>query len=806
MKACLNWLREFVDIDLSAAELAEALTMAGLEVETVSPFGHEIKGVVVGQVTEIKPHPVKEELSLCAVTTGARDYQIVCGATNMKAGDKVALALEGAHLAKGVEIKKAKFRGVLSEGMLCSEAELGISDVAHEIIVLSQDAPLGEDLFSSLNLRDMVLDISVNPNRPDCLSILGLAREAGAITGRKISRPEPALVESLPRAEEVTKVDILDPDLCPRYSARLFMETSIGPSPLWMKARLQAVGLRPINNVVDITNYVMMELGQPLHAFDLDLLEDGRIAVKRASGAEMFVTLDGTERLLDSEVLTICDGARPVAIAGVMGGHNSEVHIGTKNILLESAHFHPISIRRTSKKMKLSTEASLRFERGVDPEGTLTALDRAGQLIAALAGGRILAGAVDVYPRKPQSQRINFRTKRCAKILSLDLSSQEIQSILERLELPARPTSEGLFEVCVPSFRFDLKEEIDLIEEVARLLPPYGREGGYDRVPLIPHKSRGGLVKRGKEELLGDKVREVFTAQGYFETINFSFISPAECALFLWDEEKGEINPVELKNPLSQDQSVMRPGLLPGLLGAVRRNIYRDITDLRFFELGRGFFFHKESGPEEKRLLAGVATGMRGPRLWNKEDGRIDFFDVAGVVENLLTALGVGQYQLEKAKTPYFHPGRRSRVLVGDRWVGSLGEVHPNVLKAFDIPQRLSAFEIDLRQLALVMPESFTFRSISRQPFVSRDLAVLVPEEVPVERIKGLILSAWPETIQEVELFDLYQGPPVPPGQKSLAFSLRFQSMDRTLTDQEVQGIFQKIMALLSQEVGAKLR
>lgn len=799
MKISLNWLKEFVPVDLPVAELAEALTMVGLEVEQAYPFADQIKGVVTARIIAIAPHPSKEDLSVCQVTTGSREYQVVCGATNMKVGDAVPLALEGARLKENREIRKSKFRSVLSEGMLCSEAELGLGDRAQEILVLDGEVLLGEDLFSYFGLRDVIFDLSINPNRGDCLSVLGVAREVGAITGKELRYPEVKLVESRPWAEEVARVEIRDSQLCPRYSARILLGCSIRPSPLKMKARLQAIGLRPINNAVDATNYVMVELGQPLHAFDLELLAEKQIVVKPAGQWLNFITLDGQAQRLAPETLLICDGEGPVAIAGVMGGHNSEVKDQTRNILLEGAHFDPISIRRTSKRLKLTTEASLRFERGVDPEATLPALDRAAQLIQASTGAQLLQGVVDCYPGKRKAPTILFRASRASRIVGFPVAREEAQEVFQRLKLPAQAQEEDIL-VTVASFRFDLKEEIDLIEEVARLL-------GYSRVPIRPLKLYGlpaGLNTRQKTRA---QIRQNLSAQGYLETINFAFISGQEVAPFLPQKGEGKTHLLEISNPLSLEQSVMRPSLIPGLLEAARRNLNRDITDLKLYELAKGFVVEEEKpAPRERWLVAGIATGTWASRFWTQKEGSVGFYDITGTLENLLEGLGIEEVRFCPGSWPFLHPGRQATLQARGVELGLAGEIHPAVLARFEISHQVYAFELEIEKIVEALSGERAFEAIPRYPFINRDLALVVEAEVLARDVEEMIRSVNPGIIREATLFDLYSGPPVPQGKKSLAFSLKFQAQDRTLTDGEVEALVQKIISLLSDNLGAKLR
>ena len=520
MLVSLKWLRDYVDVDAPAAELAERLTMAGLEVDALSEKGPAFRGVKVARILSLKPHPDSDHLSLCEVTTGESSYPVVCGAGNIRVGDTVPLAPVGAALPGDLVIRRSRIRGEVSEGMLCSEEELGIGADASGIMILPSDLPLGGELGEVLNLGDAVLDISVTPNRADCLSIVGVAREWAAITGKKLRYPAADVVESDEDIREVTSVSILDSDLCPRYAARIIKNVRIGPSPLWIRQRLEAVGLRPINNIVDVTNFVMMELGQPLHAFDFRFLEEGRIVVRRSREGEPFISLDGKERVLSADTLLICDGVKPVAIGGVMGGLNSEISASTEVILLESAYFNPSSIRKTSRELAMGTDAAFRFERGIDPEGVIRALNRAARLIAEISGGTLCKGVIDQYPRRVETaRRIPLRSRRVNDILGIAVPTEEIVRILESLEMKVEPLGEGRFEVTPPTCRVDIAREIDLIEEIIRLY-------GYDRVPeTLPGISAMAGTGDGKRSVEG-RLREIMTGAGYTEVINYSFISP----------------------------------------------------------------------------------------------------------------------------------------------------------------------------------------------------------------------------------------------------------------------------------------
>ena len=583
MLVSLKWLRDYVDVDVPAAELAERLTMAGLEVDALNEKGPAFRGVRVARILSLKPHPDADYLSLCEVTTGESTYPVVCGAGNIRVGDTVPLALVGATLPGDLVIRSSRIRGEVSEGMLCSEEELGIGADTSGIMILPPDLPLGGELEEVLNLGDAVLDIGVTPNRADCLSIVGVAREWAAIAGKELRYPATDVIENDEDIREITSVSILDSDLCPRYTARIIKNARIGPSPLWIRQRLEAVGLRPINNIVDVTNFVMMELGQPLHAFDFRFLEEGRIVVRRSREGEQFISLDGKERTLQADTLMICDGVKPVAIGGVMGGLNSEIQPDTDTIFLESAYFNPSSIRKTSRELAMGTDAAFRFERGIDPEGVIRALNRAARLIAEVSGGTLCKGVIDEYPQKIRTVKgIPLRLRRVKDILGIAVPAEEIIRTLKSLEMTVESAGEGRFAVTPPTCRVDIAREIDLIEEIVRL-------HGYDRVPAtLPGVSVITGISDGKRSVEG-RLREIMTGAGYTEVINYSFISPNAVDQLGLGEADERRSHLRIQNPLTEEQAVLRTTMTYSLmlnaekkrrLRPLRSEDFRDGKDL----------------------------------------------------------------------------------------------------------------------------------------------------------------------------------------------------------------------------------
>ncbi len=802
MKVSLNWLNDYVDIRTDVKDLVNLLTMAGLEVEGITSTGEGFDKVVVAEIESVRKHPGADRLSLVDVKTGREKYSVVCGATNIREGQKVPLALVGARLPNGMEIRRSKIRGVTSEGMLCSETELGLGADASGIIILSSLLRPGANFGDALGLRDIVLDIGITPNRPDCLCVIGVAREIAALTHQKMRYPSVPLSEAGEDIHRKTSVTILDPDLCPRYVARMIEGVKIGPSPQWMRNRLEKVGVRSISNVVDVTNYVMMEYGQPLHAFDFELLEEGRIVVRRARNGEGFVTLDGIKRTLDGEMLMICDGVKPVAIAGVMGGLNSEISNDTKIVLLESAYFDPASNRETSKKLGLETEASYRFGRGIDYGSCVSVANRAAQLIQELAGGRVVEGVVDAYPVSLKLNPIRLRIPRTRQILGTEVSAEDVETYLKNLELEVHSGEENVLVVTPPSFRRDLEREIDLIEEIARM-------DGYEKIPVTLPQSPPSPAKLGRELLLERKASEVLIRYGYHEVVNYSFTSPSSGDLIglLPDDPKKQHLPI--LNPLAEDLSVLRTSLLPGLLETARYNVSRKILNLKLFELRKVFLPEKGAElPREVKSLGGIAMGADRDLHWASAPRAIDFFDIKGCIEDLLEVLQIEGIKFRRGEDPipFLHPGNAARILFGEEVLGVLGEAHPEVLERYEIPGRAYLFEIDFEQLVKRAGEGRWFKPLPRFPAVYRDLSLVIDDGLETEEIADAIKAFQKPFIDEVILFDIYRGTPIPEGKKGVSFRIRYQANDRTLTDEEVNEDHEKLISRLKEIFQAELR
>jgi phenylalanyl-tRNA synthetase beta chain len=801
MKVSLNWLKDYVEIRMGLKELTELLTMGGLEVEQVVQMGEGFEKVVVAEINSIRKHPNADRLTWVEAKTDHEKFSIVCGATNIREGQKVPLALIGARLPNGMEIKKSKIRGVPSEGMLCSEIELGLGEDASGIMILPKDLSLGANLGKALGLMDTIIDISITPNRPDCLCVIGVAREIAALTHQKVRYPFPSLSGKGEEIHQKTSVTILDPDLCPRYVARMIEGVKIGPSPHWMRNRLEKVGIRSINNVVDMTNFVMMEWGQPLHAFAFELLEEGRIVVRRAQVGEEFVTLDGVKRTLDGEMLMICDGVKPVAIAGVMGGLNSEIKEDTKTVLLESAYFDPMSNRRTSKQVGLETEAAYRFGRGVDYGGCLSVANRAAQLIQELAGGRVVEGAVDAYPKPLKPRPIRLRLQRVHQVLGTEITAKQVKTCLEDLELDVQGGDGDFLVVTPPSFRGDLEREIDLIEEVARL-------DGYERIPITLPKGPPSPEVKNRELLLEREAIGILLHHGYHEVITYSFSSPASGDLIGLMPDDMRRRYVKILNPLAEDFSVLRTTLISGLMETARYNLSRKNSNLKLFELKKVFIPQEgERLPREIKYLAGLAIGFDQDPHWAFSPRQVDFFDVKGCVEDLLEALQIKGIKFSRAgDIPYLHPGKASKVFLGEEVLGALGEVHPQVLSHYEIHGKAYLFEIDFEQVVRWAREERRFQPLAKFPAVYRDLSMVVDDALEAEKLVETIWTFQQPFIDEVNLFDIYRGAPIPEGKKGVSCRIRYQAHDRTLTDEEVNQYHEKVISRLREVFRVELR
>jgi len=801
MKVTYNWLKEFVDFDLSPDELAHLLTMLGLEVDSIEHCGAGLDDVVVARVVERAQHPNADKLSLCRVDNGREILSIVCGAQNFSSGDKVALAQLGATLPGDFKIKRSKIRGEESCGMLCSEKELGLAEESAGIMVLPVDFVIGTPVFEALGIKDTVFEIGLTPNRADCLSVIGVAREIAAKLGKKVRYATHAVAESDTDIAAVASVEILDPDLCPRYTARYISGCTIAPSPQWLVNRLKAVGQRTINNVVDVTNYVLMEYGHPLHAFDFRQLAGGRIIVRRAADGEKFTTLDGQERLLSSADLTIRDAGRAVALAGIMGGENSEIAADTTAILLESAYFNPSAIRLTSKKLGIHTESSHRFERGADLNIVTTALDRAAALIASLAGGTIARGAIDAFPAPQSARTITLRIARVQEILGVSLDEQTICTIFRNLEFTVKPFGEGVVEVAIPSFRVDIEREIDLVEEVARLY-------GFENIPMTMPVAGIFSDRIPREQRLERQLKGLLVGEGFNEVINFSFSSIEDIVKLKFPASDRRSAAVALLNPLVDEHAVMRTTLLPALLQTTARNFSLRNFNLRLFEMRRVYWINPGAElPDEPLHVAGVITGLRSTEGWNQAKEQVDFYDVKGIIEAVAMQFKLPQLTFTQGGVePFYHPGKSAAVLCADRLLGTCGEIHPDVQDAFELDKTVYYFELDFAALVELSADVLPITPPSRFPDTYRDIAMLVDLQTPAAAVVECIRGVKSDKVTSVEIFDLYTGDKIPPGQKSLAVRVRYGSCERTLTDEEVGKIHQRIITALTSGLQVTLR
>ncbi len=800
MRTSFNWLKEYVETDLTVRQVSDRLTMAGLEVEGLEYLGEGISGVVVGRIVSINPHPNADRLTLCEVDNGSEVLPVICGAKNLHAGDRVPLALPGAELPGGMKIEKAKLRGVLSFGMLCSEKELGLAKESSGLMILPEDAPVGGDIVKAVGLDDWAMEINVTPNRPDCLCALGIAREAAALTRSALRQPKFKLAEHGANIAGRMKVTIEDPELCPRYAGRLVTGVKAGPSPAWMRRRLQAVGVRSINNVVDATNYVMMEMGQPLHAFDCRFLAGREIIVRRAVEGEVFTTLDGVERTLSKDMLLICDADRPVALAGVMGGQNSEVTDQTTDVFLESAYFNPSCVRKTSRKLGLHTEASHRFERGADPEGVITALDRAASMIAGLAGGEIAAGRIDEYPNPLKMPVVTLRVARVNEILGAGLEKDEIADIMKRLRIKIHEETEDSFLLQAPAFRPDLTREIDFVEEAARVY-------GYGKIrSSMP--ARAAAAREPDTVLAASmRARDAMQDCGFHEVVNYSFMDPGDFDRLGLSENDFRRKTVTLQNPLSAGQSVMRTTLLPSLFGNLSLNLSRGVRDMKVFELSRVFIHAGPGLPNEPLKIGGLACGARAASPWETGGRKADFYDMKGAVEQMLDALRVANAVFAAEEdAPFLHPGKAARLLVGGSPAGYIGQVHPDIAERWDIPAEVCVFEIDFRSIIEAASALPSYKALPRYPAVERDIAVIVPADVTSLSVLKAMESLKLGLVEDVKLFDYYEGAPIPEGKKSLAYTVTYRSFEKTLTDEEANLAHKKIMDVLKERLGAEIR
>jgi phenylalanyl-tRNA synthetase beta chain len=811
MRAPYSWLQEYCESGLSPHELADRLTMTGTKVEALHQVGVPDAGeFVVGRVVSVQRHPDADRLTVCEVDDGNGTRTIVCGAPNVAEGQIVAVARPGAVMPDGSELGEATLRGVRSSGMILAEDEVGISDDHTEIMVLQNGGAPGEPLLDHLPIKDEVLELEITPNRPDCLGVYGVAREVHAITGNPLA-PDPTDADAEPDLSTVNRelptIEI-DPEICLRFTARVFEDVKIGPSPLWLKQRLTAAGQRPISNVVDITNYVMLTCGQPLHAFDLDKVRGNQIVVRRAREGERMQTLDGVEREFDSEMTLVCDAEGPSGIGGIMGGEISEVSETTTRVLMEAATWVGTNILKTSNKLGLRTEASARFEKQLHAELAMAAQRLAARLMVELCGARMAPGTIDVYPQPPPPRSVRLRLARVEKLVGVHIPYDEARAILERLGFGVSEAGDSAWDVAVPYWRdVDVQREADLIEEIARV---YGLEKVPTTMPARPHAIGRLTPKQGLVRRLEDVLRD----RGLYEAVGWSFTAPETLGRL----RLGELPALRLANPLSEDMSVMRPLLLPGLLDAARHNAARGRGDIELFESAH---IYRPSGPldaevdpdrspdgtypaVERHHLGALLTG-RGPAGWRTPPAPVDFYRAKGMVEAVLDSARI-DWWAEPGERPFLHPGRSATVIAAqdERKLGWIGELHPLVAREWDLDNAV-AFELDLDLVAELAPGAAQYEELSPFPPVIQDIAVVVAEDVPAGDVEMAIAEGGGELLTRLELFDVYRGDQVGPGYKSLAIRLEFQAPDRTLTDDEVAGVRALIEDRLM-ELGGRLR
>ena len=790
MKISYNWLKDYVNLKLKPEDLANRLSLAGLEVEEVTAKRLDYPGVVVGRVISVMNHPNADKLKICSVDVGKKQFSIICGAPNVAKDQTVPVAQIGTELPNGLKIKKTKIREVYSEGMICSEAELGLADKSEGIWVLPDTLKIGEPLHQALQFEsDFIYDVAVTPNRPDCLSHIGVAREVAALTRQKLRRPKIELIEEKTHASSRIKIRIDTPNGCPRYSARFLANVKIGDSPRWLIERLETVGLRSINNVVDVTNYVLMETGHPLHAFDIDLIEGSEIIVRESDEGEKFTTLDDQERLLKKGTVLICDARKPVAIGGIMGGQNSEVNMQTKNILLESAYFNPESIQISARHLGLSTEASQRFERGADPNGNIYALDRAAQLIREVAGGNIYSGIVDTYPKNIKPCKIPLELPKINNLLGTQFLKNQVKKILEGIELVVENDA-----VLIPTFRPDLKNSVDLAEEVARLY-------GLDNIPASQTVKIDYNIKFNELDIFIDKLKNILTGFGLQEIITSSMINSE-----VWQKLTGEdIYPV--LNPISKDMDGLRNSLIPSMAMTLQYNQNRQIKDLKLFEINPVFIppYKANTQPIEDMRLAIGLLGKREFDLWFSSHQNNDFFDIKGLIEAITHKIFLDNWQFI-SYSAFALEGVGLGLQVKDETFGFLGKLSNKIASLFEIDDDTFVAEISLTKLFKHLHKEKKYTPIPRFPSVERDLALIVNEDIESGRIAELINKDGGKLLTKLELFDLYQGTQISADKKSVGFRLTFQSQERTLTEEEITESMNKILRSVEKQFEAKLR
>lgn len=792
MKVPFNWLKDYVDIDIDPKELGDKLTLTGSQLEEVITQGDQIKNIVTGKIVEITGHPDADKLKVCQVDIGKEELiQIVTAATNMKENDVVPVALHKSTLADGTEIKKGKLRGQVSNGMFCSEEELGIAgdEPVHGLMILPTDAPLGVDIKEYLGLNKSILDFDITSNRPDCLSMIGMAREAAAALRKSYKMPNLSYeVKSNENINDILQVEIRD-NLCRRFMAKGIKNVKIGPSPSWMQERLIDAGIRPINNIVDITNFVMLEVGEPMHAYDAREISSKKIVVERAKNNEKFTTLDGVERELDETYLCIKDGETTIGLAGLMGGLNSEIKDDTTDVIFEAANFDGTNIRVNSKKLNLRTEASSRFEKDIDPNLAAIAIDRACALICELGCGEVMEGTIDVYPGKKEEGSITVDSKWINRFLGTDISKEDMKYYLDLIDLKTTIDNDNLV-ITIPTFRVDIGIKEDIAEEVARIY-------GYYKIPTTIFSVSTARDPKYKKDILKEEVIKAMIGSGVNQSISYSFISPKVFDKINIPSDSELRNVVKIKNPLGEDYSVMRTTTIHSMMEALARNYSKSNDYVRLFEVGKVYIKNEDESklPEEKNVLT---IGMYG---------ECDFLDIKGVVENVLDALGLYKVKFTReSENLSYHPGKTANVMIGKTKVGTLGEVHPTVTDNYGIDVNCYLAELDLDGLFNYAKIEKSYKPLPKFPAVTRDMALIVDDEILVQEIEDTIRRAGGNLVEKVKLFDIYKGSQIPDGKKSIAYSIAYRDNKKTLTDNDVNKVHDKILRSLEHKLGAILR
>lgn len=798
MLISLNWLKQYIDLDgIEINEMENALTMIGQEVEKIEIAGSNLENVVTAKIIEKEMHPDSDHLTVCKVDNGKEILQIVCGASNHKAGDKVVLAQIGARLSEDFVIKKGKIRGKESCGMLCSEVELGIGSDKDGIIILPEDAPVGVPFKDYLGINDTVFELEITPNRPDCLSHIGIARELSAYYGKDLKYPETEIKNEIEeKTSDNVKVTIEDSNLSRRYVTRILKNVTVKESPKWLKERIEAVGLRSINNIVDVSNFILMEMNHPNHVFDLDKIEGNEIKVKSAVRGDKLVTLDEQERELEDGDIVICDSKKILALGGVMGGLDSEVTDNTKNILLEVAQFNPQNVRKTSRRLTLSSDSSYRFERGIDVEDSIKVINRLANLIQEVAGGEILNGYVDVYPVPHENKVAELNFERLNRFVGKVIPREKVIEILRNLEIDVKDNGETL-TLTAPSYRGDLELEQDYFEEVIRM---YGFDNIENILPRVDINKNSTL----DTTKLTDRVKTICASVGLKEVINYSFI-PKDALQKLKFTGVSEDKLIDISNPITEDFVTMRPTLLYSLIKNAKDNMNRNVSNIRFFEVSRTFEKAEELAKEDIKVGI-ILAGENDKTLWNPKPVHYDFYDLKGIVEEIFSKLKFQSFSIKRSVQTEFHPGRSADVFVGKEYIGSFGEIHPDVLENFGLDKKtvlVAEFNIELIKKYINKP--FVYQGIVKYPAVPRDLALVMNENILVGDVLKTIEKI-DKKVEKVELFDIYQGIGVEPGKKSVAISILLRDDSKTLEEKEINDIIDKILAKMKKDYMAELR